>query len=199
MKIRVENVRGSYLYLHEPQEPMAGSDSEPKYSGHFLLQPDSRVVALNADKTTKVTTIDAVLKTVAEEQWKAKGPTIMTAIEESKRCYRDGDNKLDANGDPQDGYADTFYIVAKNARQPKLKNQAKVDLTSTRDILNLMYSGAYYDVVVDLKATDKPTRCTYAKLLGVQFRKDGDAFGGGAPAGDDDFSEIAEDDASDLT
>lgn len=201
MKIRIERVRGAFLNLHEPRLQM-NSDVE-KYDGNFILGPKSRVVIINADKTTTVSTIDKVLEIIVTDKWKAKGPQILAAIEDSKKFLRDGDNKLTKGGEIYDGFEGSQYVVAKNPRQPRLLNQARVELKTPRDVLNLMYAGAYYDIVIDAYALDKTGqgKSVNATLLGVQFREDGDAFGGGAPAGTDDFEDLgtAADDASDLT
>lgn len=190
MKVRIERVRGAFLNLHAPRQQM-NSDVE-KYDGNFILGEDSRVVIINPDKTTKVATIDAVVDAVVTDKWKAAGKKVFAAIEESKKFLRDGSLKLNKAGEVYDGFDGTRYIVAKNQRQPRLVNQGRTELTTPRDVLNLMYSGAVYDIVIDVYALDKPGqgKSVNATLLGVQFREDGEAFGGGAPASTDDFAEI---------
>lgn len=189
MKVRIENVRGNYVFLAEPREQLNG---EMKYDINGIFTPDTKVYVLNPDKTKTLTTMQKVLEAVATEKWKANGPKIVAALEESKKCYRDGDLKLDKGGNVVEEYAGTTYVVAKNAKPPRLYNQAKVeiDLNDKKTIYTLFYSGAHLDLVLDVFAAEREGKGVFASLMGAQFRKDGDVFGGGGRATSDDFGEI---------
>jgi hypothetical protein len=187
VKIRIENVRGNYVFVAEPREQLNG---EMKYDINGIFTPETKVYILNADKSKTLTTMPAVLDRVATEKWKANGPKIVAALEESKKCYRDGNLKLDKGGNVVEEYEDTTYIVAKNGKPPRLMNQARVEVEDKKQIYNLFYSGAHLDLVVDVYAADREGKGVFATLMGVQHRKDGDVFGGGGRASADDFDEV---------
>lgn len=190
MKIRIENVRGNYVFLAEPREQLNG---EMKYDINGIFTPDTKVYILNPDKTKSLTTMEKVLDAVATDKWKGNGPKIVAALEESKKCYRDGDKKFDKGGNPIEEYVGHMYVVAKNAKPPKLFNQSRVEISldDKKTIYTLFYSGAHLDLVLNVFTSEREGKGVFAELLGAQFRKDGDVFaGGGGRATSDDFGEI---------
>jgi len=61
------------------------------------------------------------------------------------------------------------------------------------------YAGCYVTAIVELWPQDNQYgRRINATLSGVQFERDGDAFGGSAPASADDFDDLSSGAADDL-
>jgi hypothetical protein len=91
-------------------------------------------------------------------------------------------------------------ISAGNPKRPTVVDRAKNPTTESDGIV---YAGCYVNVILDVWAQDNEWgKRINAKLLGVQFFKDGDSFGSGATVSEDDFDDLSaedEDDASDFT
>jgi hypothetical protein len=83
---------------------------------------------------------------------------------------------------------------AVNAGQGESKGRPLV-IDRNRDPLTAAdgkpYSGCYVNVSIDVWAQDnKYGKRINAQLKGIQFVRDGDAFGGGAPASPDEFEDL---------
>ena len=73
------------------------------------------------------------------------------------------------------------------------------DTTPLMPVDGKPYGGCYVDVSVDIWAQDNSWgKRINGKLRWVQFRSDGDAFSGGAPASESEFEAIAEGAAADM-
>ena len=62
---------------------------------------------------------------------------------------------------------------------------------------NPIYRGCYVNAVVEFYGDDRYSAGVFCKLVGIQFRKDGDAFGS-APARADDFDVVEGAEAEDF-
>lgn len=188
-QLYITNARVSFANgLFEPASVEPGQ--KEKYGADFILQPDSKVFAIAADGKRVPTTLnDAQLK-VADEAWKGKGAAMLAALEPSKKAIRNGDLRVNKNGDVYDGYAGNTYITAKTSIRPLVIDSDKSPLTQAD---GRIYSGCYVNVRLDLYANTAPSKKgVFAGLKGVQFVRDGDAFGGGSPARVDEFDEVSE-------
>lgn len=157
------------------------------YSATFLIEPGSQ-----NDKT-----IREELAKVSLARWADKTPAIMKTIEgqSMKFCYVDGNTKA------YDGYENKWALSAKRGQDA---GHPKVVDTDLRDLLpeeGRPYGGCFVDAKVSIWAQDnawgKGMRCT---LMGVQFIRHGDSFGGAPQATLDGFEavEVFVDDAMDL-
>jgi hypothetical protein len=175
-KLKLADVRLSFPDLFEAvQFQGAGPFS---YRASFLLPPNHPQKAA----------IDAAIKAVAAEKWGAKAPQILPGIlgTSNKCCFVDGNTKA------YDGYAGNWALTTTRPQEkgrPLVLDQAKNPLVAAD---GKPYAGCYVNASVEFWAQDnqygKAIRCT---LLGVQFLRDGDAFGGGSVANPDDFEDIA--------
>lgn len=206
MKVRLENVRGAFLFLNKTRAPMKSDDGkqkQPKFEGTFILSPDSKVVALTADGPKK-TTMEKVLAAAATEKFGENGPKIVAALEDSRKCYRAGDKKVNKDGDVYEGFAGLHYVVAKTNEDapPKFYLGNKEQVTDAKDIGRIFQQGSYFDVVIDVYGLDVPgqSKGVFATLKGIQYVKKGDYLGSGTTASEDDFEtrETETVDADDL-
>ena len=207
MRVRISNVRGTYLYLNQKQQPSAdilrdNPNAKARHAGSFILEPDSKVVEIiqGPPKQFKPTTMEAVELAVAAEKWKEKGKTFLDSLEKNRKCYRDGNKQLNKSGDVSEGFAGRKFVVAKSDDQPKLFGQVPNEpITNPADIGRIFAWGNYYDIVVDIYATEKGSKGVFADLLIVQYRKKGEPLGGGPEAGGDDLETLpADEDGEDL-
>jgi hypothetical protein len=206
MEIFLKDVRLSFPQLWEAKsvvDPRTGQVSgKPAWSGAFLL----------AKNHPQLPEILEVIKTVAREKWPGTvvGPQggrpeweamLESFYQTNKLCIHDGDGKR------HDGYAGHWYLSARSYIQPKVVNSDPVMRDAdgkpiwderTNDYLpnlvtqasGIIYAGCYVNVRVDIWAMQNAYgRRICATLKGVQFRRAGDAFAGGAPALTSDFEQ----------
>lgn len=181
MKIKLQNVRAAFLKVFKA-EAVNGGD-KPVFGGSFLLEPSD----------AQIKTIESAMSQVAKDKWGAKADGIMKEMKAGgKLCLKDGNSKAS-----YDGFADMMFVSATSATRPLTLGRDKTPLTEADGVL---YSGCYVNVSLELWAQDNQYgKRINAQLGGVQFTKDGDAFGGGGSAADeDDFDALDGADADDL-
>jgi hypothetical protein len=175
MKVKLANVRLSFPDLFKAVQYQG--EGPFNYRAQFLVEPGS----------ANHKAIEAAIKEVAKAKWAAKADAILKSIagNSQKYCYIDGDTK------EYDGYAGMMALSTTRQQEkgrPLIIDQQKNPLTEAD---GKPYAGCYVNASVEFWAQDnsfgKAIRCT---LLGVQFAKDGDAFGGGAAPSADDFDSI---------
>lgn len=195
MKLHLNNVRVSFANgLYKASAFEAGQ--QEKYGADFILQPDSVVLRVNADGSKTKTTLKDAELAVATEAWKANGAKMLASLEGSKKAIRDGDKRTNNAGEVYEGYEGAWYVTAKSITRPLLIDQARQPVTEDDGVI---YSGCYVNAIVDLYANPKPaTRGVFCGLKGVQFVRDGDAFGGSAPAKADEFDAVDGADSGDF-
>lgn len=171
MKIKLQNVRLSFpgLWKAEPFKP--GDD--PKFKATFLIEKDSAL-----DKA-----VNEAIKETAKAKWGAKAEAALKGMRNNpnKFCYQDGDTKT------YDGYEGMMALSAKNGKRPLVIDRDRTTLTEAD---GKPYAGCYVNASVEFFAYENSGNGISASLLGVQFVKDGDAFGGGSIASEDDFDEL---------
>lgn len=138
--------------------------------------------------------VKAAIEEAAKVKWREKAPALLKAAQAKDNiALRDGDLKVKA----ADGYAGNFYISAncrggdteEQCEKPAVYDAARTKVTEASK--NPIYRGCYVNAVVEFYADDRYGHGVFAKLVGVQFRADGDAFGS-APARADDFEDLSE-------
>lgn len=167
--IRIENVRLSFASLMEPY--LHDSTSEPTFVIDALIPEDDAQLKL----------IKALMLEVATEKWGEKGRQVLKMlVGEGNTFLRDGNKKINRDGDAYEGYPGHRYIKARNKVQPLLldRDENEIDKLKGKDI---PYSGCYAHIIIDVWAQDhtKNGRRINAKLLGVMFAAEGEPFGSG--------------------
>lgn len=187
MKLHLNNVRVSFANgLYKASAFEAGQ--QEKYGADFILQPDSVVLRVNPDGSKTKTTIKEAELAVATEAWKANGAKMLATLEGSKKSIRDGNKRTNNSGEVYEGYEGNTYVTAKSPTRPLLIDQGRQPVTEDDGVI---YSGCYVNAIIELYANTKPaTKGVFAGLKGVQFVRDGDSFGGGAPAKADEFDAV---------
>jgi hypothetical protein len=175
MKIKLTNVRLSFPDLFQAVQYQGQGPFQ--YRAQFLVPANSPMKR----------EIDKAIEQVAKEKWGVKAGDILKKAPTSKAgiCFIDGDTK------EYDGYAGHWALSATRGQdkgRPLVINTDKTPLTAAD---GKPYAGCYVHASVEIWAQDnghgKTVRC---QLLGVQFYKDGDSFGGGTPPSEDDFDDL---------
>lgn len=169
-RFTLKNVRLSFPSLFKKAE---FDGVATKFEATFLLDKDSQ-----ADQV-------AMVEQKIEEFLKEKFPK--GAPKSIKRTvFVDGDTK------DYDGYANQMAFKGSNNKRPTLIDRDKTPIIEED---NILYAGCYVNAIVDLWYSDhaKGGKQVLGNVLGVQFVKDGDAFGADTTADVDDFDIVEED------
>lgn len=186
-KVKLNDVRLSFPNLFRAKEFKPG-DGKPRYDATFLIEPGSE-----NDKR-----IRAAIAEAGVETWGAKAEKTLRNLESqtNKYAYQDGDMK------DYDGYAGLWYLACHSKvrplvidRRPKLPDGSP-NLLTEED--GKPYAGCYVNATVDIYAQKGENPGLRASFSGVQFVRDGDAFGGGSAAKADEFDDLGDSEDDDL-
>ena len=182
MKVVIKNVRIAFPNIWEPKS--YNGQGKPRCNALFIIEKD------NAEALKGVK--EAILA-VAKEEWKEKAETMLSTLKaKGDLCLHDGAEKAD-----YDGFEGNMFVSASNASRPIVVDRDRSPLTEAD---GKPYAGCYVNVSIDVWAQDNQYgKRVNAKLLAIQFARDGDAFGGGSKGSAEDFDPIdSEDAAADL-
>jgi hypothetical protein len=162
-KIQLKNVRLSFPSLFKKS---SFDGKEGKYEATFLFPK------------TDTETYDKVIAAIEECKVENKN----TKVASDKICIKDGDNI------EYDGYEGMWAVKASNNSRPTVINRDKTPLVKEDEVL---YAGCYVNAIIEpWSQSNKYGKRINANLLGVQFVKDGEAFGESAPDVTDDFDDF---------
>ena len=176
MRLKIGPVRTAFFNGFTAK---AGQDGgEPRYSSAFIIDPKSQAAK----------DLEAAVIATAKEKWGEKAPAILKKLYEEKRVCFQKAPRTNGDGEPYSGFENAWSLNATNKARPTILDRDKTPLTEAD---GRPYSGCYVYALLETWAQDnaygKRINCT---LRGVQFAKDGDAFGGGTPASEDEFDEL---------
>lgn len=172
MRFELLNWRCSFPTIWTPEPFPDSLDPTPYFSCAFIAPPEHPQRA-QVQKIIDDLFVEKFGKTAAAVQ--------AAAVRLGKVCLRDGDLK------PQlEGYPGNWSFHARSKVRPTILNRDKTPLTEADGVI---YSGCYVNAIVDLYAYTKGAKGVGAGLKGIRFVNKGDAFGGGAPANADAFSD----------
>lgn len=191
MKVKLLDVRIAFCQSLFEAEQYQGKGPF-RHSSTFLIVPGSA-----NDKA-----IEAAILAAATEKWPKKAAAMIESMRgnSNKFCYQKGDLKdydgfqgmmsLAGHRKQQDGAPDVFDIT----KDPQTGRPRRIGKGEGKP-----YAGCYVNAVLDIYAQDGENSGMRCGLLGVQFLRDGDSFGGAGRVKDDDFESIdAPDMADDL-
>ena len=176
LRFRLDDVRVAFPVLFKAEQ--FNGEGKFRCGATLLLGPDH----------PQLKQVEAAIEQAAREKWKDKAPAILKAARaKDKVALRDGDTKP-----KYDGFAGNWFVSANcrggdteaEAGKPKVYDANRNEVTDPAK--NPIYSGCYVNAVVEFYADSRYGDGVFCTLAGIQFRRDGDAFGG-APAKADDF------------
>lgn len=183
MQIMLKNIRIAFPALAAPQ---SFGEGEPAYGAKLIVDP----------KGDHAKQIKAAILAAAKEKWKDEAQEVIDGLTDDKKvCYVESEYRNKKTRQPYAGFENMFYLSARNASvQPTIVDRHGAEVTNKADIARLIYSGCYVHASVDIWPQDNKwgqrINCT---LRGVMFAKDGENFGGAAPASADEFADLAAD------
>lgn len=192
----LKGLRAAWLDIFKPGEGMNGGAPKFKFTG--LIEPDSEAL-----KLAKAAMLEA-----ATALWGANAVNMIRSMAANSKAIRDGNDKMADDGTVRPEYKDMFFISASNKadKKPQIVTQKKhngqfVQITEAgRGLVNGMdvtdelgyevkvpYRGCYVNAKVEFVAGKSfkgndgqiiPNQ-VFARIIAVQFVKDGEAFGSG--------------------
>lgn len=182
-KVILRDVRLSFPDLFEAVQ--YNGQGPYQYRASLLVDPKSKAKQ----------ELDAAIKEVAVAKWGAKADAILKQANATQKiCFIDGDTKA------YNGYAGNWALTATRAQdagKPVVVDRGKRPVEASD---GLFYGGCYVNATVEIWAQDNSFGKTVrATLVNIQFVRDGESFGGAAPATDDGLEDLAfEEDGEDL-
>ena len=166
-KIKLNNVRLSFPSIFNKSE---FNGQVGKFEATFLMNKESQA--------KMITDVQAQIALIQKDN-KAK-------VSPDKLCLKDGEFV------DYDGYAGCMSIKAGSNRRPTIIDRDKAPIVEDD---NIVYAGCYVNAVIELWYQDnsygKRVNCN---LTGIQFVKDGEAFGEGSTDATDEFDDISDSD-----
>lgn len=164
--IKLQNVRLSFADIFTAKAFEAGQT--PRYSATFILDPS------NADHKAKLVEIKKAIDDLCGKAFPGEklGP--------DRLCLKNGNSK------PYDGWQNMFVVVASNTVRPVVVNGKREPVMEGDK--NAPYSGCYVNATVSLwTQNNKFGKRVNANLRGIQFLRDGPAFGVAPVDADNEF------------
>lgn len=170
--VMLSNVRLAFPQLWTATQ--VNGEGKPAFSAAFLMPPDHPDIGK----------LRAAISAVANAKWGEKGAEILKALIAGDRiCLHDGDAKSN-----YDGFAGNKYVSARSQTRPLVIAQ---DRSALAEEDGKPYAGCYVNAQIALWAqANNYGKRVNAQLRGVQFLRDGDAFGGGGVASADEFEVV---------
>lgn len=181
VKIKIKDVRLSFPTLFTPKAQVGddGKPGTPKYSCSGLFPREHAATKAISD----------AIKEVAKEKWPTTWEKILGGLKGQDRlCLHNGDYK------EYGGYAGNLYVGTSSTALPDCRDIDGSRLNASQ--AGRLYGGCYVDMVISIWPQDhvKYGKRVNAEILGVQFRRDGDAFRAGEAAKDEDFEDLSSED-----
>lgn len=170
-----KDTRFSYVKLIEVSK-LSG-----KYEASVLIPKSDKVTYIKIQAA-----IAAAEKDAAAKKWNGVIPK-----KYKNQVLQDGDEKTTKDGEPDENYADHWYVQARNKDVPYTcdKNNVKIE---PKEIYSGCYGIASLNFFGYLFEGSKGIGC---ELRGIQFLRDGDPLGGGGGNVAADFEEFDDEDA----
>lgn len=169
-------VRLSYFYGYEGYK----DKDDPKkisYPSHFLFRANHPVVAL----------IKAAQRAAAVAMWKDKADDMLKALAAQDRlCLHDGNVSKPDNDD----YTDMLFVSGNAKKRFTIVGPDRTPLNSSDPLAP--YSGCHGNGIIQVWAqANSWGKRVNAQIMGVQFTRHGESFGGGRVASPDEFGVVS--------
>lgn len=183
MLVTLKNVRLAFPSLFTPTAYKDGD--KPYYSATFPVKPGSE----------NHKALNVAIETVVKEALGAKAKGRLESLREKQRVfYKDGP-KTNKDGDPYAGFEDMNNAKCSNAQRLVVVGR---DGTIATDADGIFYAGCIVNAKVDVWFHNVEGGRVNGRLLGIQFVKDAEAFGGGVRINADAFEALEDEEELDL-
>lgn len=173
IQVTLKNVRLAFPQIWEAKQ--VNGEGKPAFSAAFLLSADD----------AQVDAINEAIDMCAVEKWTTKAKTVLGALRgKDAAALHSGDTKAQ-----YEGFAGNYFVSARSYTKVLVVDR---DRTQLEQSSGKPYGGCYVDASVEFWAQDNQWgKRVNATLRWVQFRRDGDAFAGAAPASAGEIEDIS--------
>ena len=202
--IFLNDVRLSFPDLWHPgrdqKDSRTGKVSPGKFGGQFIfdklteLQPHP--ITGEATVVPPFMLMQRTMLELAQQEFGANWQNIMRVMDKKNKAMRNGDDNLDKGGTIRDGYAGKYFVKASAKSKPSIIGPRKNPNTGKFDELleadGKPYGGCFVNAKIEViagKSFENVPNQIYARLLAVQFIRDGEAFSG-APGTSEGFDDV---------
>jgi hypothetical protein len=173
MSIMINEVRLSYPHLWTPSE----------YKGNLSFQANFLIPKESPQGKQLMEAVDEAARKAYGDKWQAMLQKLKG--DKTTYCIKDGDLE---EGDENHG----MWVLKGKSKQRPLVVDA--DRTPLAEADGKPYAGCYVNALVEIFGQTNEHKGIRCKLKGVQFVRDGDAFGAAdVPADVEDFPDLAGD------
>lgn len=178
-------VRFAFLHIWSKRDGMKqadGTTGKASYQATAILKPGGA----NEAKVKKA------ISDVCTEKYGKGWADDYAEFADDQKGLRKGNLKKTEGGDIYDGFADMVYVASKNETRPGVFTRAAVPCAEGDE--GAPYSGCHGNMEIDIWALKRQgaKKRVCSDLLGLQFTRDGDAFGSGAaPSRADSFASLS--------
>lgn len=180
--VHLKNVRLSYASLWHARRPPNNPEAEEKFGASFLI----------LKVHPQVDEVRAAVSGIMRQHWGAAldNPAFVATIDTS---FRDGATKFNKQGEYTPGYGpDVYFVNSYSKTRPTIVDADRTPLVESD---GRPYSGCYVNAFITFYTGEGYGKLRVnAGLDGVQFFRDGEAFGGGTrvdPSMFDDVTGVA--------
>lgn len=155
-----------------------------QYQGQGPFRRSATLLIVPGSENDKA--IEAAIAKVAADKFGKKAATILASVRgnSNKCCYLDGNLK------EYDGFQGMKYLAGhrKDSDGPVLVIDR--DKTPLAEGSGKPYAGCYVNASVDIYAQDGQNSGIRCGLIGIQFHRDGDSFGGASRSDGSEFEDL---------
>jgi len=185
--VQLDNVRMAFPKIFKA-EPVGKDTDKLYYSAAFPVEPGSK----NHDK------LEAAIEAAAKAKWPDKWEAILKTLRKKGDLSYHHEPLTNDEGEVYDGFQGMYYVNASRAESKGRPMVVDRDATPLTESDGRPYAGCYVNARVEVWAQDNANgKRINVSLRGVQFYKEGDAFGGGEPLSEDEFTAIEDDELFD--
>lgn len=171
-KIKIPNARLSYPSLFKKAKYKG---DETKYECTLILDKVEHAEQIKQLKAAAVATL--------KEKNNGKN------LKDDKKCLRDGDVYENEAGEKIPEYQGCYVLKVASNKRPVVLDKDKSPLSEEDGVI---YAGCYVNAIVSFWFQDNDWgKRLNGNIHGVQFRKDGEAFGE-APISEDEFDDFGD-------
>ena len=186
--VRLIGVRLAFPSLFEPTD--YENDGKFAYRASFLFPK-----TVDGKPSLEAQLMANAVKEACKKKYTDKADAKLAAYKANGKIWalRDGDIKA-SEKETYAAYAGCYVVGARSKVAPAVVDSILAPDGKPKKLTKAdgrPYSGCYVNAVVEVYAYDSAGGGVSCELKGVQFNKDGDALGGGAPLSPDAFSDLA--------
>lgn len=182
-QVTLKGARASFFKAFEKTASVASG--REGYRSNWLFDPNT------AEGKQCIALCKKAIEEVKKDKWKEKAASIK--FKPDRVCFREGETfTSEDTGEVYEGYEGMYALVTNNQTPPTIVNRDRTPLKKDDGVI---YSGCYCVVVVRFYAVtgqEKGGNGIFCTLEGVQFLRNGEAFGAAALNAEEAFDDLSD-------